>query len=131
MKVVMIITRLTGQEENDRARAAEYCRFAAHKGVLPVSPYLNFHHVFTDELGGAVEHLLTSRLAKEVDEIWMFGNEQEGERQRRLEQACREYGSKAKYFHAGDIGEELLLCTMFSEELIERLEEMEECGYAE
>lgn len=127
MKVVMIITKLTGDEENDRARAAEYCRFAAHKGVLPVSPYLNFHHIFTDELGGAVEHLLTSRLAKEVDEIWVFGNEQDEERQKRLEQACQEYGSKAKYFHARDIGEKLLLCTMFSEELIEKLEEMEEC----
>ena len=124
---MMIITKLTGNEENDRARAAEYCRYAAHKGVLPVSPYLNFHHIFTDELGGAVEHLLTSRLAKEMDEIWVFGNEQDEERQKRLEQACREYGSKAKYFHVRDIGEELLLCTMFSEELIERLEEMEGC----
>ncbi|HIU77588.1 MAG TPA: hypothetical protein IAC62_16995 [Candidatus Pelethocola excrementipullorum] len=127
MKLAMIVTKLTGNEENDCARAAEYCRFAAHKGVLPVSPYLNFHHIFTDELGGAVEHLLTSRLARKVDEIWVFGNEQEEEQQKRLEQACREYGNKAKYFNAGDIGEELLLCTMFSEELIEKLEEMEGC----
>lgn len=127
MKLVMIITKLTGDEGNDCARAAEYCRFAAHRGVLPVSPYLNFHHIFVDELGGAVEHLLTSRLAKEVDEIWVFGNEQDEARQKRLEEACQEYGSKAKYFHAGDIGEELLLCTMYSEELIEKLEEMEEC----
>ena len=32
----------------------------------------------------------------------------------------------AKYFDAREIGEDLLLCTMFSEELIEKLEEMEE-----
>lgn len=127
MKIAMIVTKLTGNEENDRARAAEYCRFAAHKGMLPVSPYLNFHHIFTDELGGAVEHLLTSRLAKKADEIWVFGNEKDEEKRKRLEEACQEYGSKAKYFHAGDIGEELLLCTMFSEELLEKLEEMEEC----
>lgn len=127
MRLAMIVTKLTGNEENDCARAAEYCRFATHKGVLPISPYLNFHHIFTDELGGAVERLLTSKLAKKVDEIWVFGNEQDEERQKRLEQACQEYGSKAKYINARDIGEELLLHAMFSEELIEKLEEVEGC----
>lgn len=47
-------------------------------------------------------------------------------KQRRMEDACREYGGRAKYFDAREIGEDLLLCTMFSEELIEKLEEMEE-----
>ena len=69
MKLVMVVTKLTGNEENDRARAQEYCRYAAHKGVIPVSAYLNFHGMFPDEFGGAVEHLLISRLAKQVDEI--------------------------------------------------------------
>ena len=110
MKLVMVVTKLTGNEENDRARAQEYCRYAAHKGVIPVSAYLNFHGMFLDELGGAVEHVLAARLAK----------------QRRMEDACREYGGRAKYFDARKIGEDLLLCTMFSEELIEKLEEMEE-----
>lgn len=87
MKIAMIVTKLTGNEENDRARAAEYCRFAAHKGVLPVSPYLNFHRIFADELGGAVEHLLTSKLAKKADEIWVFGNEKDEEQRKRLEEA--------------------------------------------
>lgn len=126
MKLVMIVTKMTGNEKNDRMRAAEYCRYAAHKGVVPISAYLNFHGMFEDELGGAVTHLLVSRLAKRVDEIWVFGDEADEEKGRRIEEACREYGSKAKYFNAGEIGEDLLLCTMFSEELIEKMEEMEE-----
>lgn len=127
MNLVMIVTKITGNEENDRARALEYCRFAAHKGVLPISSYLNFHNIFMDELGTDVEHLLTLRLAKQVDKIWVFGNEKKEEKRRLIEEACLEYGSRAKYFDAREIGEELLLCTMFSEELMERLEEMEEC----
>lgn len=126
MKLVMVVTKLTGNEDNDRARAQEYCRYAAHKGVIPVSPYLNFRGMFLDELGGAVEHVLAARLVKRVDEIWVFGNETDEEKQNRIEEACREYGGRAKYFDAREIGEDLLLCTMFSEELIEKLEEMEE-----
>ena len=127
MKLVMIVTKITGNEENDRARALEYCRFAAHKRVLPISSYLNFHNIFMDEIGTVVEHLLTLRLAKQVDEIWVFGNEKDKEKRGLIEKACLEYGSRAKYFDAREIGEELLLCTMFSEELMERLGEMEEC----
>ena len=97
-----------------------------YKRQIPVSAYLNFHGMFPDELGGAVEHLLISRLTKQVDEIWVFGNETDEEKQKRIEEACREYGGRAKYFDAREIGEDLLLCTMFSEELIEKLEEMEE-----
>lgn len=126
MKLVMVVTKLTGNEKNDRARAQEYCRYAAHKGVIPISPYLNFHGMFPDELGSAVEHVLVSRMAKRVDEIWVFGNEMDEKKQMRMEDACREYGGRAKYFDAREIGEDLLLCTMFSEELIEKLEEMEE-----
>lgn len=126
MKLVMIVTKITGNEESDRARASEYCRFAAHKGMLPVSPYLNFHNIFTDELGGAVEHLLTSRLTKQVDEIWVFGNEKDEKKKKQLSEVCREYGNRTKYFDAEEIGEELLMCTLFSEELVEKLEEMEE-----
>ena len=73
-----------------------------------------------------MEHVLASRMAKQVDEIWVFGNETDEEKQNRIEEACREYGGRAKYFDAREIGEDLLLCTMFSEELIEKLEEMEE-----
>lgn len=126
MKLAMVVTKMTGNEENDRARAQEYCRYAAHKGMIPISLYLNFHRVFQDELGGVVEHLLASRPAKQVDEIWVFGNETDKEKGKRIEEACREYGSRAKYFDSREIGEDLLLCTMFSEELIEKLEEMEE-----
>ena len=123
MKVAMIVTKMTGNAGNDRMRAAEYCRYAAHKGVIPISAYLNFHGMFEDELGGAVEHLLVSRLAKQVDEIWVFGNETDEEKGRRIEKACREYGGRAKYFDARKIGEDLLLCSVFSEKLIEKLEE--------
>lgn len=126
MKMAMIVTKITGNEENDKMRAAEYCCYAAHKGVIPISAYLCFHNVFTDELGGAVEHLLTSRLAKQVSEIWVFGNETDGEKKERIEEVCVAYGSRAKYFDAAEIGEDLLMCTMFSEELAEKLEEMEE-----
>lgn len=126
MKLAMVVTKLTGNEENDRARAQEYCRYAAHKGVIPVSAYLNFHGMFPNELGRAVEHLLISRLAKQMDEIWVFGNETDAEKKKRMEEACREYSGRAKYFDAREIGEDLLRCTMFSEELIEKLEEMEE-----
>lgn len=125
MKLVMVVTKLTGNEENDRARAQEYCRYAAHKGVIPVSAYLNFHGMFPDELGGAVERLLACRLAQQADEIWVFGNEKDEKRKRRMEEACREYGDKARYIDAAEIGEEMLICAMYTEELIERLEEME------
>lgn len=126
MKLALVVTKITGNEKNDRMRAAEYCRYAAHKGMIPISAYLNFHGMFEDEMGGAVEHLLVSRLAKQADEIWVFGNETEEEKGKRIEEACREYGSRAKYFNASEIGEDLLLCTMFSERLIEKMEEMEE-----
>ena len=126
MKLALVVTKITGNEKNDRMRAAEYCRFAAHKGMIPISAYLNFHGMFEDEMGGAVEHLLVSRLAKQVDEIWVFGNETDEEKGKRIEEACREYGSRAKYFNTREIGEDLLMCTMFSEELIEKMEELEE-----
>lgn len=125
MKLAMIVTKVTGNEENDRMRAAEYCRYAAQKGMVPVSSYLCFHNVFTEEQGGAVERLLTARLAKQVDEIWVFGNEKDKEKKERIEEACREYGGKAKYIDAAKIGEELLICAMYTEELAECLEEME------
>lgn len=125
MKLALVMTKITGNEKNDRMRAAEYCRYAAHKGMIPISAYLNFHGMFGDEMGGAVEHLLVSQLAKQADEIWVFGNGTDEEKGKRIEEACREYGSRAKYFNAREIGEDLLLCTMFSEELIEKMEEME------
>lgn len=125
MKLALIVTKLTGNAENDRMRAAEYCRYASHKGMIPISSYLNFHGMFEDGLRGAAEHLLVSRLAKQVDEIWVFGNEKDEEKKKRIEEACREYGSRAKYFDAAQIGEELLMCAMYTDELIERLEEME------
>ena len=105
MKLALIVTKLTGNAESDRMRAAEYCRYAAHKGMIPISSYLNFHGMFEDGLGGAVEHLLVSRLAKKVDEIWVFGNEKDEEKKKRIEEACREYGNRAKYFDAAQIGE--------------------------
>lgn len=125
MRLALIVTKLTGNVENDRMRAAEYCRYAAHKGMIPISAYLNFHGMFEEDLSGVVEHLLVSRLAKRADEIWVFGNEKDDEKKKRIEEACREYGSRAKYFDAMQIGEELLMCAMYTEELIERLEEME------
>lgn len=125
MRLALIVTKLTGNVENDRMRAAEYCRYAAHKGMIPISAYLNFHGMFEEDLGGAVEHLLISRLAKRVDEIWVFGNEKDEEKKKRIEEACREYGSRAKYFNTAQIGEELLMCAMNAGELMERLEEME------
>lgn len=73
MKTVMVLTNVTGNEELDRQRAAEYCRFAAHKGNIPLSPYLCFHGVFKDELAGAVEGFLAERLVKNVDEVWVSG----------------------------------------------------------
>ena len=72
-----------------------------------------------------MEHLLVSRLAKKVDEIWVFGYEKDEEKKKRIEEACREYGNRAKYFDVAQIGEELLMCAMYTEELIEHLEEME------
>ena len=124
MRLALIVTKLTGNAENDRMRAEEYCRYAAHKGMIPISSYLNFHGMFEEDLGGAVEHLLVSRLAKRVDEIWVFGNEKDEEKRKRIEEACREYGSRAKYFDVAQIGEELLMCAMDTDELIERLEAM-------
>ncbi len=38
MKLALIVTKLTGNAENDRMRAAEYCRYAAHKGMIPGFP---------------------------------------------------------------------------------------------
>ena len=37
----------------------------------------------------------------------------------------KRYGEKAQYFSHPEIGKELLVCAMYSEELIERLEDME------
>ncbi len=42
-----------------------------------------------------------------------------------MEEACLEYGDKARYIDAAEIGEEMLICAMYTEELMERLEEME------
>lgn len=65
MQMVMVLTGLTGNEEIDRQRAEEYCRFAAHKGNIPLSPYLCFHGVFKDELAGAVEGFLAAVFCQE------------------------------------------------------------------
>ena len=54
--------------------------------------------------------------------VW---DEKDEEKKKRIEEACREYWSRAKYFDVAQIGEELLMCAMYTEELIERLEEME------
>lgn len=105
MEMVLVLTHLTGSEELDRQRAEEYCRYAAHKGKIPVSPFLCFHGIFKDELGSAVEGILVSRL---------------------MEAKVRKmYGEKAQYFSHPEIGKELLVCAMYSEELMERLEDME------
>lgn len=119
MKLVLVITKMTGNTENDRQRAAEYCRYAAYKGVIPVSAYLNFYGMFEEKLGGALERLMISQTARKADEIWVFGNEKQ------LEEACFEYGNKAKYFDTAVIGEELLISAMYNEELLERLQKME------
>lgn len=125
MKMVMVLTQQTGNKEIDRQRAAEYCRFAVHKGVLPISPFLSFHGLFQDELGGIVEHLLSRHLAGKVDEIWMFGSEKDDKDAYQTLHACRGFVDKIKYFDIAEIGEQMLVCAMYTEELIERLEEME------
>lgn len=127
MQTVIVLTQITGCEESDRQRAEDYCRYAAHKGKIPLSPYLAFHGIFKDELGGAVEGILLSRLMKKVDEIWVFGFEQGEERKKREAVVQKRYGTKARYFSHPEIGWELLAYAMYSEELIERLEDMEEC----
>lgn len=125
MQMVMVLTGLTRNEEIDRQRAEEYCRFVAHKGNIPLSPYLCFHGIFKDELAGAVEGFLVARLMNKVDEIWVFGFEQGEARNKREEAVRKRYGEKGKYFCHQEISRELLLCAMYSEELIEHLEEME------
>lgn len=125
MEMVLVLTHLTGSEELDRQRAEEYCRYAAHKGKIPVSPFLCFHGIFKDELGSAVEGILVSQLMEKADGIWVFGFER-GERRRLMEAKVRKmYGEKAQYFSHPEIGKELLVCAMYSEELMERLEDME------
>ncbi len=125
MKMVMVVTQQTGNKEIDCQRAAEYCRFAAHKGVLPINPFLSFHGLFQDELGGIVEHLLSRHLAGKVDEIWVFGSEKDEKDVYRMLHACRGFEDKSRYFDIAEIGEQMLVCAMYTEELIERLEEME------
>jgi len=123
----MVLTQVTGCEEIDRQRAEDYCRFAAHKGKIPLSPYLAFHGIFKDELGGAAEDILLSRLMKKVDEVWVFGFEQGEARKKREAAVQKRYGAKVRYFSHPEIGRELLAYAIYSEELIERLEDMEEC----
>ena len=55
----------------------------------------------------------------------MFGFEQGEARKKREKAVQKRYGQKGRYFCHPEIGRELLLCAMYSEELIERLEEME------
>lgn len=126
MKMVMVVTQQTGNKEIDRQRAAEYCGFAVHKGVLPVSPYLSFYGLFQDELGGIVEHLLFRHLAGKVDEIWVFSSEKDDKNAYQMLHACWGFEDKIKYFDVAEIGEQMLVCAMYTEELIERLEEMED-----
>lgn len=62
---------------------------------------------------------------EKADVIWVFGFEK-GERRRLMEAKVRKRnGEKAQYFSHPEIGKELLVCAMYSEELIERLEDME------
>ena len=126
MEMVMVVTQQTGNKEIDRQRAAEYCSFAAHKGMLPISLFLSFHGLFQDELGGIVGHLLSRHLAGKVDEIWVFGSEKDDKDAYQMLHACWGFEDKIKYFDVAEIGEQMLVCAMYTEELIERLEEMEE-----
>lgn len=57
--------------------------------------------------------------------LWVFGFER-GERRRLMEiEVQKRYGEKAQYFSRPEIGKEMLVCAMYSEELMERLEDME------
>ena len=125
MKMVMVVTQQTANKENERQRAALYCRFAAHKGLLPVSPYLSFHGLFQDEFGGIVEHLLSRHLAEKADEIWMFGSEKDDKDAYQMFHVCQGFEDKIKYFDIAEIGEQMLVFAMYTEKLIEKLEEME------
>ena len=127
MRTVMVLAYVTGCEAIDRQRAEDYCRFAAHRGNIPLSPYLAFHGIFKDELGGAAEGMLLRRLAERADEVWVFGFEQGEARKRREAAVQKRYGAKGRYFSHPEIGREMLAYAMFSEELVERLEEMEGC----
>lgn len=126
MKMVMVVIQQTENKEIDYQRAAEYCGFVVHKGMLPLSPYLSFHGLFQDELGGIVEHLLSRHLVAKVDEIWVFGSEKDDKDAYQMLHACWGFEDKIKYFDVEEIGEQMLVCAMYTEELIERLEEMEE-----
>lgn len=73
MEMVLVLTHLTGSEELDRQRAEEYCRYAAHKGKIPVSPFLCFHGIFKDELGSAVEGMRLHCPAGRIPRPWSCG----------------------------------------------------------
>ncbi len=54
MEMVLVLTHLTGSEELDRQRAEEYCRYAAHKGKIPVSPFCCYPFFLTHNYHGCL-----------------------------------------------------------------------------
>ena len=102
---------------------------ACEQGYLPIAPHLLFPQFLNEGVGA--ERQLGISMGLELllccDEVWVFGFEQGEARKKREAAVQKRYGAKARYFSHPEIGRELLAYAMYSEKLIERLEDMEGC----
>lgn len=128
-KKVFICSPFRGDMEGNAGKAAGYCRAACENGYLPIAPHLLFPQFLNE--GIEAERQLGISMGLELllrcDEVWVFGFEQGEARKKREAAVQKRYGAKVRYFSHPEIGRELLAYAIYSEELIKRLEDMEEC----
>ena len=79
-KKVFICSPFRGDMEGNARRAAEYCRTAWEKGVLPVAPHLLFPQFLNEGIEAERQAGLAMGLELLLccDEVWVFGEATEG-----------------------------------------------------
>lgn len=92
MKKIFICSPFRGDEENNRAKAAWYCRLAYQEGFLPIAPHLIFPQFLSENKSEEREAgiLMGLELMRGCDEIWVFGEATEG--MKREIDFAKEYG---------------------------------------
>lgn len=73
-KVISIISRLSGDIENNILKTEDFCRFVVSYGYVPYAPHLLFTRFMDDtvpeERAAAIK--MGEEMLKRVDEIWVF-----------------------------------------------------------
>lgn len=76
MKLIYIASPYAGDIAYNTKMAAEYCRYAANCGVVPIAPHLLFPQFLSDSNPAEREQAIKMglRLLASCNELWVFGD---------------------------------------------------------